>query len=162
MGVFGAIFEAASPKSRKYKKSLYRQEKRAARHRIALSQEAIQFRESEDPREAAFLNQSLFGRGLGKSTIAEQDKGRLGGIQSRRMAALRRQHVLAVHGLDLIKKRHKYQQGQQYAAILDGVLSIAFGAGGGANPNAGGGGGGGGDGGGDSDMAFLYSSAGYA
>ena len=66
------------------------------------------FRELEDPREQAQLRQSLYARGMGKSSIAAQDTARLTDIQARRQAALASQRGLAESGLSLIRRQRKF------------------------------------------------------
>ena len=81
-----------------------------ARAQAALDQtnSEIGFRGLEDPREQAQMRQELAARGLGKSSISDQNRARLTDIQARRMAALGRQKAIEEHGLSLIRKRRKY------------------------------------------------------
>ena len=81
-----------------------------ARAQAALDQtnDEIGFRGLEDPREQAQMRQELAARGLGRSSIADQNRARLTDIQARRMAALNRQKGIEEHGLSLIKRRRKH------------------------------------------------------
>src|SRR6185295_7244551 len=108
-----------------------------------------QFREQEDPREQAQLNQSMFGRGLGKSTIADQDKDRLNMIQTQRNEKLRQAMDYAQEYKRMIRRKHRWQKVSQYYEAIDGILGVASGAGGSESLSYGGGGGGGFGGGGE-------------
>lgn len=126
---------------KKVKKLQNKQEKAILQHQLASIREERAFREKEDPREQAALNQSMFGRGLGKSTIAEQDKARLTDIQARRMASLARSEEMGMRALRILKHRRKLEKRQKYWA----AIGFAWGAvAGGAQASSGGGGGGGG------------------
>lgn len=89
----------------------------------------IGFRQLEDPREQSLLKQSMFGRGLGKSTINDQAKARLTDIQARRMAALSRQREEARRGLSLIRKRRKFSRRMfpfnMFQTIVGGIEETA-------------------------------------
>lgn len=124
---------------KRYKKAAYKLEKMRARAAIADIRGAIEFRGTEDPREQANLRQGAFARGLGKSTIEQQDRARLTDIQARRMAALRRGEDIAVKGLALIKKRRKAQREQQYWDMADAAASAIIGGftGGAVRPQSG-------------------------
>ena len=139
MGVFQAVF-ALGGKGSGYRKAARKLERSQANARIEKLTRAINFRATEDPRERAHQNQTLFARGIGKSTIAESDKTRLATIQEMRNADLERDLDLARKYKKYINKKHSYENKAVYAAALDGILSIALGAGGGASAVGGGGG----------------------
>jgi multidrug efflux pump subunit AcrA (membrane-fusion protein) len=154
MGLFQSIGDISN---KGYQKSRRRLERAQINARIAdiAGQQAL--RKAEDPREQAQLNQSLWGRGLGKSSIAEQDKGRLSMYQANRNASLDRAMHVAVRTKQYVKKKHKHERVSMWLGIIDGIVGLAAGAGGGAAGQggvdmdmggmsySGGGGGGGGD-----------------
>ena len=82
-----------------------------------------EFRQLEDPREQAELKQSLFGRGLGKSSIAQRDTARLSDIQSRRMAALQAREEISRKGLSLFRKQRKFNKRMIPLDILGMMIS---------------------------------------
>ena len=123
---------------RKLTKLTYKQERQAIRNQLASIREERAFREKEDPREQAALNQSMFGRGLGKSTIAEQDKERLSGIQARRLAELGRSEEMGQRALKILKTRRNLAKRQKWIALATMAWSTALG---GMNVSGGGGGG---------------------
>ena len=92
--------------------------------RINSLNRSIDFRHTEDPREQAHNKQSLFGRGLGLSTIAQQDTGRLTQIQNNRNAALLEQYNLALQYRKYLSAQKEYERRQAYAALADDVLNI--------------------------------------
>ena len=149
MGFFQGILNL-TPKAQKLKKEIRKAERRAADNRIAEVSRAIEFRKTEDPREMAHMNQSLFGRGLGKSSIADQDKARLGVVQSHRNTKLAEDLDMAQRGKKIVKAKAKYARRSQYIEMLDSIISLAAGAGG-SGAGAIGGGGTSGDGGGGGD-----------
>lgn len=85
-------------------------EKARAHAALANIQDQIAFRREESPRERALLNQSLFSRGLGNSSIADQDKSRLRRAQRRQLASLRRDEDMANRGLSLIRKQRAFSR----------------------------------------------------
>jgi len=127
MGLFTNVATRVSKSGRNLRKKEYEQAKRIARANIESVKEAIAFREVEDPREQAQLNQGLFARGLGKSSIAEQDKSRLSLIQRNRRNQLDRGLQIAEKGLSLIKKRWTYSHRIQWAQSVDDLLSLVGG-----------------------------------
>ena len=100
-------------------------QKNQIRARIADIESQIGFRTLEDPRERAQLNQSMFGRGLGKSTIATQNQARLADIQARRIAVLQRQKALGEQGLSLIRKQARAQRRFSYIDTTQAIAGTA-------------------------------------
>ena len=92
--------------------------------RINSLNRSLDFRHTEDPREQAHNKQSLFGRGLGLSTIAQQDTGRLTQIQNNRNAALLEQYNLALQYRKYLSAQKEYERRQMYAALADDVLNV--------------------------------------
>lgn len=127
MGVFSGMMSRVSKSGRNLRKKEYAQSKRTARHQIYSIQEAINQRKIEDPREQAQLKQGMFGRGIGKSTIMDQEKGRLDLMQKNRNAALARSLQIAHKNLSLIKKRWRYGKRIQWAQSVDDLLTLAGG-----------------------------------
>lgn len=132
MGLFGSILNL-TPKAQKLKKASRKYERRQAGIRIENAQRAIEFRKKEDPREQAMLKQSLFGRGLGKSTIHDQSKERLDMIQRHRREAQESELGQAIRYRKIIKAKAKYERRSQWIELLDGILGIAMSAYGGGN-----------------------------
>jgi hypothetical protein len=127
MGLFMNVGSRVSVSGRRLRRKEYAQTKRIAQANIDSVKEAIAFREQEDPREQAALNQGMFARGLGKSSIADQDKGRLDMIQRHRRDSLNRGLQIAEKGLSLIKKRWTYSKRMQWAQSVDDLLSLVGG-----------------------------------
>lgn len=138
MGIFQSIF-ALSSKGRRLGVHQRRLENAQADRAINEVDRQIQNRAVEDPREQASLKQGLWGRGLGKSTIADQDTERLSGMQARRNASLAEARKVAQYNKEYIKFKQKYDRESRYYQMVDSIISIAAGAGGGANNDQGGG-----------------------
>lgn len=100
-------------------------QKAQAHAQIADIESQLAARAQEDPREQSMLKQSMFGRGLGKSTIATQNMKRLTENQARSRAALQRNLDLAHRGLSLIKLRARAARRFLPYDILDEVGSTA-------------------------------------
>lgn len=163
MGVVTSL-SAFMPRAKKYQKSIRGLENKRAHMMVTNAQNAIAFREKEDPREQAFLKQSMWGRGLGKSSISDQETDRLNMIQSQRMGRLNDAFDYAMRYKAMIKKKHRYEKYNQYAQAVDSIIALWGGAGGGAS------GVGGANGGGDSGASLFggggeggdYNFGGYA
>lgn len=153
MGFFQGVLNL-TPKAQKYKKELRKYERRQADARIEAVNRAIDFRKTEDPREHAHLNQSMWARGLGKSSISDQNKARLDQIQAHRNAGLASDLDLAIRGKKIVKAKAKYARRSQYIEMLDSIISLAAGAGGSGAGGIGGGGGEEGGGGGGGNYSF--------
>jgi hypothetical protein len=151
MGIFTGI-GAITPDATRYKKHIRSLETKRANQMIYNVSAQQEFRQQEDPREQAQLNQSMWGRGLGKSTIADQDKSRLDMIQRQRNEKLSQAMDYAQEYKRMIKRKHRWQKVSQYYEAIDGILGVAAGAGGsssgGFSMDGGDSGGGGGFGGG--------------
>jgi hypothetical protein len=106
------------------------QDERKLYHNLINIQDTQAHRAVEDPREQAHLNQSMWGRGLGKSTIATQDMERLKGIQGRRNAALERQALIAAKEISLYKKYWRHKRRRAWlATVSDSANFATFGIG---------------------------------
>lgn len=127
MGLFTNVATRISGGGRRLRRREYTQAKRQAYHQINTIREAQQFRSEEDPREQAALKQGMFARGLGKSTIHNQDWIRLSRMQANNRAQLQRQRQIAEANLSLIKKRWRYSKRIQWAQSVDDLLSLVGG-----------------------------------
>ena len=139
MGLFTNVSTRLSKSGRNLRKKEFDQAKRQARHQIDSIMGEQAFRAGEDVREQVGLKQGMFARGLGKSTIHDQDKGRLDLIHKNRNEALERSLQIAHKNLSLIKKRWRYSKRIQWAQSVDDLLSLVGGAAtiyGGATGNA--------------------------
>lgn len=108
--LLGSLWGRFNPTVRKLKKMEHNYEKARQYAALAGIKDEQRFRKEEDPRERALLKQSLFGRGLGKSSIYDQDMARLTKAQARQRAALKRQKGIVYGGLSLIRQRRKYER----------------------------------------------------
>lgn len=131
MGIFGDISNDVF--NNVYMAPLRRKQNAHAREQLTHAIDKAQWQSdylqnTEHPRQQAMLTQSMFGRGLGKSTIYDQERDRMTQQQQRQivdLANLRR---------DLENKRrdiHKLgqiQHGKFYADIAAEVLDTALGA----------------------------------
>lgn len=128
MNIFSSIY-SMGPQAQRMKKAKFRLERAAANKAIADINSQIELRKTEDPREQAYLKQGLFGRGIGKSTIAEQDTARLTGQQRARNEALQRALHVAARYKQYVKKKQRYERKSVYAQALDMIVSVAMTAG---------------------------------
>lgn len=117
MALLFDLYNQFNPARRRYQKAEYGLEKARAHAALDQTNREIGFRQLEDPREQAEMRQSLAARGLGKSSIADQNKGRLTDMQARRMAALGDQRNLQERGLSLIRKQRRLNRRQQWFDI---------------------------------------------
>ena len=121
--------------SRRQAKMVSSLDKARAKAAIESTRSEQDFRTLEDPREQAQLRQSMYGRGMGKSSIATQEGARLTDIQARRNAALASQRGLQESGLSLIRKQRKYARRmfplQVYNQVLGQAAEVGGMAGGG-------------------------------
>ena len=165
-GIFSGMVDTgynltAGRKVAKREYSINRQRLGAAMGQI---DRTINFRRNiEDPRERAMLNQGMYARGLGKSSISEQDKERLNTIQQNRITALADQFDILRRTRSLMKRKRRYGRYKLYADVIADVLDTALavytgGMTGTASPSTAGEanrGGGGGQGMGDIGMNFV-------
>lgn len=128
MGLFQSIGDLANSKLRKRK---WQYQMAQAKGAIEGTKAQIAFRQREDPREQAHLKQTAWARGLGKSSIADQDKARLDAMQLDRTNALNRQLDVQQKYVRYLKKAKKHETTSMWLGLLDGVISLAAGAGGG-------------------------------
>lgn len=131
MGIFGDISNDVF--NNVYMAPLRRKQNAHAREQLTHAIDKAQWQQqylanTEHPRQQAQLNQSMFARGLGKSTIADQDKDRLSQQQSRQITDLQNlQRDLENKRRDL-HKLGQIQHGKFYADIAAEVLDTALGA----------------------------------
>ena len=129
-GIFGSIL-GLTPKAQKYKKAMRKLQRNEADNRINEANRQIAFRATEDPREQANLKQTSFARGLGKSTIFDQDKDRLTQIQTQRNTRLGEAHAQATLYRQMLSHKFALERRSQYIQIIDSILGIAGGGQGG-------------------------------
>jgi hypothetical protein len=125
MNIFSSIY-SMGPQAQRMKKKKFKLERAAANKTIADIGSQQTLRKTEDPREQAHLMQSMFARGLGKSTIRDQDTARLTGQQEARNAALKRAMHVAVRYKQYLKKKQRYERKSVYAQALDTIVSAAM------------------------------------
>jgi hypothetical protein len=125
MNIFSSIF-SMGPQGQRMKKAKFRLERAAANKAIQDIASQQKLRLTEDPREQAHNKQTLFARGLGKSTIADQDTARLTGMQEARNQALERAMHVAVRYKQYLGKRQRYERKSVYAQALDTIVSAAM------------------------------------
>ena len=131
MGVFGAISNSVYKvgPGRKLAKKAYRLQKAKINSAIAQNQRQMDFlSKTEHPRQQAFLKQSMFGRGLGKSTIFDQDKSRMTTMQRDTMQTLSERRMILYRTKAYMKKQRKVERVKLYmdigADVLDTALSV--------------------------------------
>lgn len=125
MGLFTEGFFKRSSSGRRLAKREYEFQKDQARHAQQSAQAALELHKTESFRNRALLSQSLYGRGLGKSSIADQDMARLIKVQWAQRDSIKRQREMARKGYSLIKFRKTHAQRQAWAETLDAVVGIA-------------------------------------
>ena len=129
MGFLSNLSKKFSSTGRRLERKEKSFKKAQAKAQIADIESQLEFNVKEDPREQSQLRQSMFGRGLGKSTINTQGMARLTDIQARRRAALLRNKDLAHRGLSLIKLRAR--AARRFAPydiaddLLEGTATVA-------------------------------------
>lgn len=83
---------------------------------------------TEHPRQQAQLKQGMYGRGLGNSTIFQQDKDRLSQQQARQIEDLQNLQIDLSNKRRDLHKLGQIQHGKFYADIAAEVLDTALGA----------------------------------
>lgn len=127
MGIFTGI-GLVTPDASRYKKAIRGLENRRVNMMLTKAQNAIDFRAQEDPREHSMLMHSMWGRGLGKSSIFDQAKERLQLIQDQRNEMLRLNLDYARKYKTYIKRKHHWEKVNQYYEMIDGIIGLASGA----------------------------------
>ena len=127
MGIFTGI-GLVTPDATRYKQKIRSLERTRARMMVEGAQNKLAFQEQEDPREQSMLMHSMWGRGLGKSSIYDQAKDRLNLIQSQRMQMLKENLTYAQIYQRMIKKKHHWEKVNQYYEMIDGIIGLAAGA----------------------------------
>ena len=140
MGIFTGI-GMVTPDASRYKKYIRGLELMQAKKMLTGAKNAIAFRKIEDPREKAHQKQTMFARGLGKSTIFDQDRERLELMQSQRNDMNAQNLRYAQKYRTMIKKKHHWEKISQYYEMIDGIIGLASGGSGSASMSFGGGGG---------------------
>lgn len=86
------------------------------------------FLSNEQPRQQAGLKQSAFARGIGKSTIYDQDKSRLSQMQDNQNAALANSMETLRRSKAYLRKKKQIEKYKLYADIAADVLDTVLGA----------------------------------
>lgn len=128
MGIFQSIY-SMGPQGHRLRKKKFRLMRAQAWNQIHSASEAQLTDLEETERGRAFLGQNLAGRGLSKSSIADQDTDRFNRLADRRAAANQRRVELAWLNRKHVLQAIKYERKSVYAAMIDGIISIAAGAG---------------------------------
>ncbi len=136
MGIFTSIGSLFSPRIKNVQKSLRNLERQKAQQAVNSVARSKAFRAQEDPRELAHQKQAMFARGLGKSSIFDQDKARLEMIHTQRNAQLDEAEHFADSYAQYIRRKHSMEKVNKYMQVLDSIVSIAAGAGGGPSEGA--------------------------
>lgn len=131
-GIFGSIL-GLTPKAQKYKKSMRVLQRQQAENKINEISRQQDFRSTEDPREQAMLKGQMFGRGLGKSSIFDQNRDRLTTIQGNRNAALSEGMKYAQEYRKMLNFKFAYERRSQYIQIIDSIIGLAGGGTGGGS-----------------------------
>ena len=150
MGFFGGIGDAIWGSAAKRAKGQYLRQ--SAQQSIQDIEAQQVWRSGEDPRERAHQTQGLWARGIGKSSMARQDRSRLDLQQSQRNTRLSQQHQLAKFYKLYVDRQARYEEISSYLSMADTIITTAVGFAAGGIPGAilgaqmgGGGGGGAGD-----------------
>lgn len=123
MGIFQSIYNIG-PQGARYRKAKFKLERAQANKALRDIESQQAFRLTEDPRELVHQKQGMWARGLGKSSINDQNRERLETIQRMRREQLDRAHHVAVRYKQYIKKRQRYERKSVYSQMLDSLLSL--------------------------------------
>lgn len=121
------LFKLYGPE-RRQRRMAYSLDKARAHAALARVLREQEFRQTEDPREAAMLKQSLAARGLGDSTISQQDTSRLKAIQANRQMALAEHRDIAERSLSMLRRRRKFERRMSFFNLLMESAAAAGGA----------------------------------
>lgn len=127
MGIFTGI-GMITPDASRMKRAIRSLEKRRAHMMIEQSKNNLENFKRDAPRAQAGLKQGMFARGLGKSTIFEQDKARMDRMQEQQLSMLEQQAKYARRYLTYIHKKHHWEKVSQYYEAIDGIIGLAGGA----------------------------------
>lgn len=130
MGFFQSIADTFWGSAARRAQGRYRRQ--AAQQSIYDVEAQQLWRSGEDPREQAHQKQSMFSRGIGKSSMARQEGARLGLQQSQRNTKLSQQHQLAKFYKLYIDRQTRYEEISSYLSLADGILGIFTGNGNGS------------------------------
>lgn len=126
-GFISSLFQAFSPTHRKYKK-MSRKYTRAVRQ--AAVDKAVRDTEEFKDRSARGeqeLQQNIAGRGLGRSSIMDDDMGFFTRNRDRALAGLATEEMLARYGQQLTNYEIRAQRLNQYMAYADQLIGVAGG-----------------------------------
>lgn len=127
LGSLPQLYSLFGTRPRRNRREAMRMQKARAKYGVEDLQAALETHKEETERERAFLKQSLFGRGMGKSSIATQEMSRQERLALRREAAMRRQLALAERGLALVRSRAKHEKRMEQMEMISGIAKIGAG-----------------------------------
>jgi hypothetical protein len=87
---------------------------------------AMQTHQEQTIKGGAELNQSMYGRGLGRSTLATQEKTWFADQRGRQMYDLQNRFHIAQMYKSYLKKRHRYERYNYYAGMMDLAVNTAL------------------------------------
>jgi hypothetical protein len=87
---------------------------------------AMQTHQEQTIKGGAELNQSMYGRGLGRSTLATQEKTWFADQRGRQMYNLQNRFHIAQMYKSYLKKRHQYERFSYYSGMMDTAVNIAL------------------------------------
>ena len=124
MNVFGDIYGAVhGPRLQRKANALHRSRAEAA---VLNMQTSLEEHKINAQRNEAIQRQSLAARGLGKSSIADQDTARLKLFNANRLANLEMGLHVAIQNRDYVKAMIKYKRKQYYAQQLDNIVNTGL------------------------------------
>lgn len=136
MGLFQSIFNLADPAAKKYKKAKNSYQRRQYWKAIADAEAAKAEHEQATKWQRGALRGQLYGtRGFGKGDpndkmdLANQTMAGFEATANRRGEAIDRGISLAWSYRRYVKAGINYERKSQYAQLLDGILSLAYGIG---------------------------------
>ncbi len=127
MGIFTGI-GAITPDGSRYKKSIRSLERMKSKIMITNAKNALALNKIDAPRQQAAFKQGMFARGLGKSTIFDQDKERLDLVQAQRLKQLEQNLRYARYYKTYLTRKHHWEKVSQYYEAIDGIIGFVGGA----------------------------------
>lgn len=112
----------------KYKRKLKKYQKEMGRARIAQAERSKAQYEDDAAYREQILQQSHYARGLGKSSIANEDNERFRRAKQRALENLQQDIDLARRGYQVLKAQQRFQASNQYIQLFDQLVGIAGGA----------------------------------
>lgn len=130
MGIFGdmttGIYNVTY--GQKLKRKQYALQEKGLNNQIFKINRQQEFLAKEQPRQQAGLKQSMYGRGLGKSTIFDQDRERLEMMQRHQNEGLADALDYTQRAKAYLRKKKQIEKYKLYADIAADVLDTALAA----------------------------------